>query len=162
MAFAAINTLREVIGNTPLLVIDYVFRGRRGRGVCEGRAYEPESRVVLRTAWLLHILQRAYGDGSLQTDDVIAEATSGNSGISLAADREAPLGHIGCDLYAGLDEPGACGSDPELWGRGYLDQQEAGGFLGKYRTMPQAGERPRKCVFLPRQLRTMPMCRHML
>src|SRR5882762_2396578 len=85
-----LNTLREVIGNTPLLVIDYVFRGRRGR-VC-AKAEHMNLSGSIKDRMALHILQRAYADGSLQTDDVIAEATSGNSGISLAAIGSA-LGH---------------------------------------------------------------------
>lgn len=33
----------------------------------------------------LHILQRAYDTGQIQPGDPIAEATSGNTGISFAA-----------------------------------------------------------------------------
>lgn len=40
----------------------------------------------------LHILERAYADGSLRQGDVIAEASSGNTGIAFSAIGSA-LGH---------------------------------------------------------------------
>jgi len=142
-----LNTLREVIGNTPLLVIDYVFRGRRGR-VC-AKAEHMNLSGSIKDRMALHILQRAYGDGSLQTDDVIAEATSGNSGISLAAIGSA-LGHK-VVIYM-----------PDWMSRERVDlirsygaevisiSKEAGGFLGSIgRCRKLASDQ--KCVFLPRQ-----------
>ena len=61
----------------------------------------------------LHILRKALrARDVLDPGAPIAEATSGNTGISFAAIGRA-LGHPGHHLHARLDEPGAQGPDPE-------------------------------------------------
>jgi len=82
--------LRRLIGNTPLLAIDYTLRGRPGRVYAKSENLNMTGSVKDRMA--LHILQRAYERGTVKPGDRIIEATSGNTGISFAAVGSA-LGH---------------------------------------------------------------------
>ena len=85
--FAALS---ELVGNTPMLCIDYRFRGRTGTVCAKAEHLNLSGSIKDRMA--LHILRRAYADGTLMPGDGIVEATSGNTGISFAAIGGA-LGH---------------------------------------------------------------------
>jgi cysteine synthase len=82
--------LSRLIGNTPLLEIHCRYRGREHRIYAKHEAYNFTGSIKDRMA--LYILQRAYEAGEIVPGDVIAEATSGNTGISFAAIGRA-LGH---------------------------------------------------------------------
>jgi cysteine synthase len=82
--------LSRLIGNTPLLDIHCRYRGREHRIYAKHEAYNFTGSIKDRMA--LYILQRAYEAGEIAPGDVIAEATSGNTGISFAAIGRA-LGH---------------------------------------------------------------------
>src|SRR3954467_4923122 len=84
--------LARLIGRTPLLEIDCRYRGRDHRVYAKHEAYNFTGSIKDRMA--LYILQRAYASGEIAPGDVIAEATSGNTGISFAAIGRA-LGHPG-------------------------------------------------------------------
>jgi cysteine synthase A len=78
------------IGGTPLLELQCRSRGREQRIYAKHEAYNFTGSIKDRMA--LYILQRAYASGEIAPGDVIAEATSGNTGISFAAIGRA-LGH---------------------------------------------------------------------
>jgi len=85
------DNLWKMIGSTPLIAIRYTYRGSEERELlvkCEqyNLTHSIKDRVVLYT------LQRAKYEGQLKPGDLIADACSGNSGISLAAIGRA-LGH---------------------------------------------------------------------
>jgi cysteine synthase len=82
--------LARLIGGTPLLEIHCRYRGREQRIYAKHEAYNFTGSIKDRMA--LYILQRAYASGEIAPGDVIAEATSGNTGISFAAIGRA-LGH---------------------------------------------------------------------
>jgi len=82
--------LARLIGGTPLLEIHCRYRGRERRIYAKHEAYNFTGSIKDRMA--LYILQRAYASGEIVAGDVIAEATSGNTGISFAAIGRA-LGH---------------------------------------------------------------------
>lgn len=85
-----ISSLAAMVGRTPLLEIRYESRGRRRRVFAK---YEQKNMTgSTKDRMAFWILRRAYEDGLLKPGDVIAEATSGNTGISLAAMGRA-LGH---------------------------------------------------------------------
>jgi cysteine synthase A len=83
-------SLHRLIGNTPLLAIDVRYRGRRRRVYAKHEALSLTGSVKDRMA--LFVLEDAYRSGRIQPGDRIAEATSGNTGISFAAIGRA-LGH---------------------------------------------------------------------
>lgn len=82
--------LKSLIGNTPLLEIRCRAAGRQRTVYAKAEHLNLTGSVKDRMA--LHILERAYQSGALQPGARIAEATSGNTGISFAALGRA-LGH---------------------------------------------------------------------
>jgi cysteine synthase A len=89
-ASSRLQALSRLIGNTPLLEIHCRYRGNDHRIYAKHEAYNFTGSIKDRMA--LYILQRAYATGEIAPGDVIAEATSGNTGISFAAIGRA-LGH---------------------------------------------------------------------
>lgn len=87
---ARFHGLGRLIGNTPLVVIDYTFRGRRRRLFAKSESANLTGSVKDRM--VLHILREAYEKRTLRPGALIVEATRANTGISLAALGRA-LGH---------------------------------------------------------------------
>ena len=84
------NHLWHLVGNTPMLEIHYSYQGREGQIYVKCEHYNLTGSVKDRMA--LFILHKAWSAGILEPGDIIAEATSGNTGISLAAIGKS-LGH---------------------------------------------------------------------
>ena len=84
------HSLHRLVGNTPLVAIDYRRGGREGTIFAKAETFNLTGSIKDRMA--LRIIEQAYRDGRLATGDTIAEATSGNTGISFAAIGRA-LGH---------------------------------------------------------------------
>jgi cysteine synthase A len=84
------RSLHRLIGNTPLLAIDLLYRGEPRVIYAKHESLNLTGSIKDRMA--LFILEHAYRDGTIAPGDLIAEATSGNTGISFAAVGRA-LGH---------------------------------------------------------------------
>lgn len=84
------RSLARMIGNTPMLAVEFRFRGRRR--VLHAKAEHFNLTGSIKDRMALHILRSAWRAGKLVAGDTIAEATSGNTGISIAALGRA-LGH---------------------------------------------------------------------
>jgi cysteine synthase len=82
--------LNRLVGNTPLLAIQLMYRGRRRVIYAKSENFNLTGSIKDRMA--LHILKRAYQLGQIKSGDMISEATSGNTGISFCAMGRA-LGH---------------------------------------------------------------------
>jgi len=82
--------LSRIIGNTPLLEISFQFRGKQR--VIYAKFEQLNLTGSIKDRMALHILKEAYRSGQLRSGDTIAEATSRNTGISVAAIGRA-LGH---------------------------------------------------------------------
>src|SRR5207237_10426811 len=82
--------LKHMIGNTPLLAIRFLFRGKER--VIYAKAEHIKMTGSIKDRMAFHILKKAYQEGKIKPGDTIAEATSGNTGISFAAIGRA-LGH---------------------------------------------------------------------
>jgi cysteine synthase A len=78
------------VGNTPLLAIDLLFRGEAR--VIYAKAEHLNMTGSIKDRMALHIIQEGYASGALEPSDHIYEATSGNTGISIAAAGRA-MGH---------------------------------------------------------------------
>jgi threonine synthase len=83
-------SLAKLIGNTHLVAIEFLFRGKRRVLYAKCEQWNLTGSIKDRMAF--HILKTAYLQGAIQPSDTIAEATSGNTGISFAALGTA-LGH---------------------------------------------------------------------
>ena len=77
------TNLDKLIGNTPMLALEYRYKGKPGCIYVKCEYYNLTGSVKDRM--VLHMLKRAYANGAIKPDDTIVEATSGNTGISLAA-----------------------------------------------------------------------------
>lgn len=139
--------LHRMIGNTPLLAIEYRFDGKPRRVFAKYEQRNMTGSIKDRmAAW---IIAKAYELGELRAGDTIVEATSGNTGISFAAIGRA-LGHpvrIYMPDWMSTERVGLIRS----FGAEIIPiSREAGGFLG---SMEQAERYAREHdhVFLPRQ-----------
>ncbi len=85
-----LESLRRMIGDTKMLALPCRFRGRR---LTVYAKYEIQNFTgSIKDRMALHILEAAYHRGEIEPGDLIAEATSGNTGISFSAVGRA-LGH---------------------------------------------------------------------
>ena len=83
-------SLWNLVGDTPLIQVRCRFHGVER---CVYAKYEAGSLTgSIKDRMALHILERAYAEGRIRHGDVIAEASSGNTGIAFAALGRA-LGH---------------------------------------------------------------------
>jgi cysteine synthase A len=78
-----IRGLSALIGNTPLLAIDFMFQGRKR--TIHAKAENLNMTGSIKDRMALHVVAQGYAKGLLKPGDLIAEATSGNTGISFSA-----------------------------------------------------------------------------
>ncbi len=139
--------VRGMVGNTPLLALRLRVRGEAR--VVYAKAEHLNLTGSIKDRMALYILERAYRDGRIRPGDLIAEATSGNTGIAFAAIGRA-LGH-----------------DVQIFMPDWMSQERAalirsfgalirpvshveGGFIGSI-ALCEALQRAQPNVFLPRQ-----------
>ncbi|MBE6062934.1 MAG: PLP-dependent cysteine synthase family protein [Clostridium butyricum] len=77
------NQLDHLIGNTPLIEINFKYKDRPAKIYSKLEYYNYTGSIKDRIA--LYILRKSYIKKSFKDNDIIIEATSGNTGISLAA-----------------------------------------------------------------------------
>lgn len=141
------RALRRLTGNTPLLGIHFRYQGRERSVYAKSEQLNMTGSIKDRMA--LHILRKAYEEERIRPGDIIAEATSGNTGISFAA-IGAALGHP-----VSVFMPDWMSRERKDLIRSYgvkiiLVSKEQGGFLASIRMAEEfAASRPG--VFLPRQ-----------
>ena len=75
--------MKGIIGNTPMIKIDYEYKGKHSYLYTKLEYYNLTGSIKDRTA--LYIIKNALTKGILKENMPIAEATSGNTGIALAA-----------------------------------------------------------------------------
>lgn len=71
------------IGNTPMLEIEYLYKGRRDKFFAKLESYNLTGSIKDRAAY--YILKKAINSGNLKPGQAIAEASSGNFGLGIAA-----------------------------------------------------------------------------
>jgi cysteine synthase A len=153
-ALNKIEHLWHLVGNTPMIGIEYEYKGQQHRIYAKCEHYNLTGSIKDRMA--LYILQQAYKEGRIQPGNRIVEATSGNTGISFAAIGRT-LGHpvtiIMPDWLSRerTDIIRSLGADIQL-----VSKQE-GGFLGSIRIAEKmaAGNRD---IFLPQQFENWYNC----
>ena len=142
-----LNGLRHLVGGTPLLEIDFVRGGRQRR--IHAKAEQLNMTGSIKDRMALFILGRARSTGALPPGAPIVEATSGNTGIAMAAIGRA-LGHP-VEIF--MPDWMSAERVSLLRGLGagvHLVSKADGGFLGSIaRAEAFAAEHPG--AFLPRQ-----------
>ncbi|MCP3903601.1 MAG: cysteine synthase family protein [Planctomycetes bacterium] len=144
---AWVDDIAALISETPLLEIHLRFDGEPYRIYAKYESMNMTGSVKDRMA--AHIMRRAYESGELRPGDVIAEASSGNTGISFAAIGRA-LGHP-VRIYM----PDWMSSERVQLIRHFgaevvLVTRKEGGFVGSIERA-EAYAQSRERVFLPRQ-----------
>lgn len=151
---ARFHGLRRLIGNTPLLAVDYTFRGRRRRLFAKSENLNMTGSVKDRMA--LHLMKCAYERGTIQPDALIIEATSGNTGISFSAVGRA-LGHPVAIFMPDWMSVERVNLIRSFGASIHPVTHEEGGFLGSIaRAEELASETPG--AFLPRQFANEDNC----
>ena len=139
--------LWQLIGNSPLLVIDFLYKGEKRVLYAKAEHYNITGSIKDRMA--LYILEKAYAEGRIKKGDTIVEATSGNTGISFAAIGRA-LGHPVRIIMPDWMSRERVEIIRSLGAKIIPVSKEQGGFLGSIRISEEiAANEPD--IFLPQQ-----------
>jgi len=142
-----IRWLSSLIGNTPLLEVHFLFRGKRRTLHAKAENLNMTGSIKDRIAF--HIMEKAYARGSLRPGATIIEATSGNTGIAFSAIGRA-LGHPVTIFMPNWLSEERINLIKSLGAKIVLVSREEGGFLGSIsRADELAGTL--QGSFLPRQ-----------
>ena len=142
-----LNELDRMIGNTPMIGINYRYKGNEGVVYVKCEYYNFSGSIKDRMA--LHILKAAYNTGAIKPDSAIVEATSGNTGIAFSA-LGRMLGHKVCIIM-----PDWLSQERKMliksFGADIIPiSKEEGGFIGSIRLSEEMAAKDPK-VFLPCQ-----------
>lgn len=142
-----IRDLAPMIGNTPLLAIHFLYRGEKRTVYAKAENLNMTGSIKDRMAF--HIIRQAFAAGAVKPGDLIAEATSGNTGIAFSAVGRA-LGHKVVIFMPDWMSAERINLITSLGADIVLISKEEGGFLGSIgRSEELAASRGN--VFLPRQ-----------
>ena len=155
-ALTRLHGLKSIIGNTPLLKIDYKYKGKLRTIYAKAEYYNLTGSIKDRMAY--YILNESYKSGKLQPGMHIMEATSGNTGISFSALGRA-LGH-----EVTIFMPNWMSSERIDLIRSFganirLVSPEEGGFLGSIRMTEDFHKENPDSIFLPRQFDNFDNCK---
>lgn len=143
-----VHGLRTIVGNTPLLAIEFSMDDGPARRVyAKAESFNLTGSIKDRMA--LHVLKEALASGELRPGGRIIEATSGNTGISFAAIGRA-LGHPVTIFMPDWMSAERIALVRSFGAEVRLVSKEEGGFLGAIRMAEDLSvETPDS--FLPRQ-----------
>lgn len=82
-ALDKLSEIEKVIGNTPMIEVSFLYKNKVCKIYSKLESFNYTGSIKDRMA--LYILKRAYCEGRIKDNYTIVEATSGNTGISLAA-----------------------------------------------------------------------------
>lgn len=139
--------LSSLVGNTPLLAINFTFQGETRTLYAKAENLNMTGSIKDRMAF--HILANAYERGVLKQGDRLIEATSGNTGISIAAIGKA-LGHPVTIFMPDWMSDERKNLIRSLGSEIRLVSKEEGGFLGSI-SMAENLAKQSVNTFLPRQ-----------
>jgi cysteine synthase A len=144
---ARIRGLSSLIGNTPLLSIEFKYKGEARTIYAKAENLNMTGSIKDRMAF--HILQQGYLRGILKTGDTIVEATSGNTGIAFAAIGRA-LGHPVVIYMPDWMSEERINLIRGLGAEIRLVTKDEGGFVGSIQMAEDFAEKNEN-TFLPRQ-----------
>jgi cysteine synthase A len=139
--------LNSLIGNTPLLAVRFRYRGEER--VIYGKAEHLNMTGSIKDRMALHIITQAWESGALEPGAPIFEATSGNTGISIAAIGRG-LGHPVTIYMPDWMSEERKNLIRSLGAEIVLVSRDEGGFLGSIE-MAEDAARKTPGAFLPRQ-----------
>jgi cysteine synthase A len=139
-----------LVGNTPMLKLQYTYKGKPGEIYVKCEHYNLTGSVKDRMA--LYILYKAYKNGNISSGDTIIEATSGNTGIAFAAIGRA-LGHDVKIIMPNWLSKERIDIIKSMGAEVLLISKEQGGFLGSIKLSEELADDGG--VFLPRQFENL-------
>lgn len=139
--------LRHLVGNTPLLGINFNYKGKKR--IIYAKAENLNMTGSIKDRMALYILQRAYEQGRIKPGDRIVEATSGNTGISFSALGRA-LGHPVSIFMPDWMSRERVDLITSLGAKIHPVTREQGGFLGSIRLTEELAKNEEN-IFLPCQ-----------
>jgi cysteine synthase A len=142
-----IRELSSLIGNTPLLAFTFKFRGQDRTLYAKAENLNMTGSIKDRMAFF--VMEQGYARGKLKTGDLIAEATSGNTGIAFSAIGRA-LGHPVTIFMPDWMSAERINLIRSMGAEIVLVSKEEGGFLGSIRRSEDLAA-SREGVFLPKQ-----------
>jgi cysteine synthase A len=149
-----VQLLSSLIGNTPLLAIDFVFKGKNRTIYAKAENLNMTGSIKDRMA--AYILEQGYTRGILKPGNMIIEATSGNTGIAFSAIGRA-LGHPVTIFMPDWMSEERINLIRCLGANIVLVSKEQGGFLGSIRLAQELAEKT-EGAFLPRQFSNQDNC----
>ena len=138
--------LWHLVGNTPMLELQYDYKGKPGKIYVKCENYNLTGSVKDRMA--LNIMYEAYNSCAIKPGDTIIEATSGNTGIAFAAIGKA-LGHNVKIIMPNWLSKERIDIIRSMGAEVILVSKEEGGFLGSIKMCEELAAAGG--VFLPRQ-----------
>ncbi|WP_245927808.1 PLP-dependent cysteine synthase family protein [Mucilaginibacter oryzae] len=139
-----------LVGNTPMLKLQYKYQGKPGEIYVKCEHYNLTGSVKDRMA--LYILYKAYQNGNIASGDTIIEATSGNTGIAFAAIGRA-LGHDVKIIMPNWLSKERMDIIKSMGAEVLLISKEQGGFLGSIKLSEELAANGG--VFLPQQFENL-------
>lgn len=146
-----LNHLWSLIGNTPMLQLEYRYKGKVRKIYVKCENYNLTGSIKDRMA--LYILQKAYQERSIKPGDTIVEVTSGNTGISFCAIGKA-LGHQVTIIMPDWLSKERIAIIKSLGAKVMLVSKEEGGFLGSI-SFSEKIARDCQNIFLPKQFENL-------
>ncbi|MGF7079305.1 PLP-dependent cysteine synthase family protein [Mucilaginibacter sp. UYCu711] len=145
------ENLWHLVGNTPMLLLQYEYKGKPGSIYVKCEHYNLTGSVKDRMA--LYIMYQAYLNGKIKQGDTIVEATSGNTGIAFAAIGKA-LGHPVKIIMPDWLSKERLDIIKSMGAEVILISKEQGGFLGSI-ALAEYMAKKSDHMFLPRQFENL-------
>lgn len=147
------DRINNMIGNTPMLEITLRYKGRKQQVYAKAEYLNLSGSIKDRVAF--YILKKAYETGTIHKDDIIAEATSGNTGIAFSA-MSSYLGHKAVIFMPDWMSKERINLMKSFGAEVRLVSREDGGFLGSIRMTEELAAKGG--VFLPGQFSNEDNC----
>ena len=143
----SIHGLSSLIGNTPMLAIEFLYKGKPRRIYAKAEYLNMTGSIKDRMA--LYIMKEAYARKTIRPGFRVIEATSGNTGIAFSAVCRA-LGHPVTIFMPDWMSDERKNLIRSLGADIVLVSKEEGGFLGSIQRTREMAATDKK-TFLPRQ-----------
>lgn len=147
------DNLENLIGNTPMLEIFFNYIGEKRRVFVKAEYLSLTGSIKDRVAF--YIMKKAYQNNQIKQGDIIAEATSGNTGIAFSA-ISSYLGHKAVIYMPNWMSKERINLMTSFGAEVRLVSHEDGGFLGSIALTEKLAQNGN--VFLPKQFSNTDNC----
>lgn len=149
----AFENLKNMSGNTPLLEISFTYKDKPRKIYAKAEYFNYTGSIKDRVAY--YIMKKAYETGAIKQGDIVAEATSGNTGIAFSA-ISTYLGHKAVIFMPDWMSRERINLMKSFGAEVRLVSREEGGFLGSIALCRKLAENGG--VFLPEQFTNEDNC----